>query len=199
MGPNFICNINMSFIFIPSPQALEAHRLILIIGSSGSLMGPNFHLQHQHVFHLIPSPPQALEAHRLISSLAHQVHSWAPTVICNINMSCRFIFIPSPPRLLRPVGSSSFLPHQVHSWAPTFICSINMSFIFTPRPRSLKIFREGRGTHQAAVLYYTITRLDHQCKRLTPKTPSRRRSRRTSSPCRLTKPHRCLRLQLHNA
>ena len=148
MGPNFICNINMSFIFIPSPQALEAHRLILIIGSSGSLTGPNFHLQHQHVFHLIPSPPQALEAHRLISSLAHQVHSWAPTVICNINMSFRFIFIPSPPRLLRPVGSSSFLPHQVHSWAPTFICSINMSFIFTPRPRSLKTFREGRGTHQ---------------------------------------------------
>ena len=61
MGPNFICNINMSFIFIPSPQALEAHRLI--------------------------------------SSVAHQVHSWAPTVICNINMSFRFIFIPSPQAL----------------------------------------------------------------------------------------------------
>ena len=148
MGPNFICNINMSFIFIPSPQALEAHRLILIIGSSGSLMGPNFHLQHQHVFHLHPSHPRLLRpigsSHHWLIRFTHGPQLSSATS----NMSCRFIFIPSPPRLLRPVGSSSFLPHQVHSWAPTFICSINMSFIFTPRPRSLKIFREGRGTHQ---------------------------------------------------
>ena len=110
-------------------------------------MGPNFHLQHQHVFHLIPSPPRLLRpigsSHHWLIRFTHGPQLSSATSTCLSDSSS------SPaPRLLRPVGSSSFLPHQVHSWAPTFICSINMSFIFTPRPRSLKIFREGRGTHQ---------------------------------------------------
>ena len=63
----------------PAQQALQAHRLILIIGSSGLLMGPNI------------------------------------------------------------------------------ICNINMCFIFTPRPRSLKTFREGRGAHQVYIYIYTHT------------------------------------------